>query len=143
MSFQQPTSILLGVHPDPTQHQTWQSQAQSNQTCHSTHRRQINPLICRIMQLFPEPYPELRNHGSTTVQADTARLGIPIRTFTQNCTTSLPGTPDPIVPGTDIGISEIRPRIPPKLQMPTLPLQNYQEDSAQHWHKETTKTRSR
>ncbi len=105
VSFQRPTSILLKIHPDPTGYQTRQSKAQTNQICQSTHRRQINLVICRIVQLLPEPYPELRNHSGTTVQADTAGLRIPIRTVTQSSITSLPGT--------DIGLSEIWPRIPP------------------------------
>ncbi len=104
---------LFGDQQVSTRHQTRQSKAQSNQTCQSTHRRQINPLICRVVQLLPKPNPKLCNHGSTTVQADMAGLRIPIRTFTQSCKTSLPGTPDAIVPRTDIGLSKIQPRIPP------------------------------
>jgi len=72
--------------------------------------------ICSFVWLcnfFQEPYPELHNHGSPIVQADTAGLRIPIRTFTYSCKTSLPRTPDAIVPRTYIGLPKIQPRIPP------------------------------
>jgi hypothetical protein len=81
--------------------------------CKGTYRCQIHLVLCRTVHFFLEPYSELCNYSSPTVQADPSRLRIPLRSLTKGSRESIPGTPDAIKPRTNLGFSPSWPRIPP------------------------------